>query len=72
MPIGTGKYKNEKYERLMCHKSIFARMSRKRLLQTLIPKHPQKSSKLEITNPFSFSGLFSALGIYCDIEALGN
>ena len=61
MLIGIGKYKNEKYERLMCHKSIFARMSRKRLLQTLIPKHPQKSSKLEITNPFSFLGSFLLL-----------
>lgn len=61
MLIGIGKYKNGKYERLMCHKSIFARMSRKRLLQTLIPKYPWKSSKVEITDSFSFLGSFLLL-----------
>lgn len=61
MLIGIRKYKNGKYERLKCHNSIFARMSRKRLLQTLIPKYPWKSSKLELTNPFSFLGSFLLL-----------
>ena len=55
------KDKNGKYERLMCHKIIFARMSRKRLLQTLIPKYPRKSSKVEITDSFSFLGSFLLL-----------